>query len=372
MIKRLLEAEIMKRIDSGKAIVLLGPRQTGKTTLMRQIAMGIGDFLLLDCDEYIIREKLENAGVEVLQQLTGNYKTVFIDEAQRVKNIGLTLKILVDRVGGKRILVSGSSALELANEINEPLTGRKWEYMLFPISWKELADHFGTLGALKQLEQRLIFGMYPDVITNRGDEEAILQQLSGSYLYKDLLSLNQIRKPDLLPKLLKALALQVGNEVNPFELANLLQVSRETVNTYIDLLEKAFIIFKLEPLSRNLRNEISTKRKIYFYDNGILNALIANYNPMGMRRDIGVLWENFLVAERHKYLLYNGITANTWFWRTTQQQEIDYIEERGGKFYAYEFKWNPSAKARASKTFINTYNAAFVTVNRENFEKFLC
>jgi hypothetical protein len=371
MIERALEKIIKQRLNSGKAIVVLGPRQTGKTTLLQSVAEQSGNYLLLDCDDLLIRERLENANTEDLKQLIGKHATVFVDEAQRVKNIGLTLKIIIDRIKPGQLLVSGSSALELANEINEPLTGRKWEYMLYPLSWQELTEHSGWLKSQQQVEQRLIYGMYPDVVNNFGDEEAILRQLSGSYLYKDLLALGSIRKPDLLPKLLKALALQLGSEVSNNELAKLLQVSKDTVNTYINLLEKAFIIFKLEPFSRNLRNEISTNRKIYFYDNGIRNALIANFNPLSLRQDIGSLWENFLISERMKYLEYSTTFANTYFWRTKQQQEIDYVEERGGTLYAYEFKWNPKAKAKFSKTFTNAYSSEVHFIHRDNFSDFV-
>lgn len=371
MIIRQLEHVIKTRINSGKAIVLLGPRQTGKTTLLTKIASEMGEFLLLDCDEIMIRERLEDANFENLKQLISKHSLVFVDEAQRVKNIGLSLKIITDRIKSVQLLVSGSSSLEIANEINEPLTGRKWEYLLLPISWHEFHSHFGYLKARQQLEQRLIYGMYPDVINQTGNEEAVLKQLSSSYLYKDLLTIQYIRKPELLPKLLKALALQLGNEVSNNELANLLRVSKDTIISYIDLLEKAFIIFRLEPLSRNLRNEISSNRKIYFYDNGIRNALISNYSPLTLRQDTGALWENFLISERFKFLMNNQIAANTYFWRTTQQQEIDYIEERGGKLYAYEFKWNVKAKVKFSKTFTQSYQPEQQIVNKDNFEQFL-
>ena len=371
MIERMLKTRIKKRLNSGKAIVLLGPRQTGKTTLIEEIANEAGHYLLLDCDELIIREKLENAGIETLKQLIGRHNRVVVDEAQRVNNIGLSLKIIIDRMRNVQLLVSGSSALELAGEINEPLTGRKWEYMLFPICWQEFREHSGYLKAMQQFENRLIFGMYPEVINNPGDEEEVLKQLSSSYLYKDLLALKNIRKPDLLPKLLQALALQLGSEVSTNELANLLGASKDTIASYIDLLEKAYIIYRLDPLSRNLRNEISTNRKIYFYDNGIRNALISNYNPLSLRQDTGALWENFLMAERKKYLHYHGISVNCYFWRTKQQQEVDYIEERGGQFYAYEFKYNPKTTAKFPKIFVNTYNPILHTINTENFENFV-
>jgi uncharacterized protein len=371
MIVRELETVLKNKINSGKAILIIGPRQTGKTTLLKKIALEYGPYLLLDCDETFVRERLQESNYENLKQLIGNHKLVFIDEAQRVKNIGLSLKIITDRLSDVQLLISGSSALELVNELNEPLTGRKWEYNLLPVSWKEFRDHFGYLTAQQQLEQRLVFGMYPDVLNNIGDEQEVLKQLSNSYLYKDLLSLESIRKPDLLPKLLKALALQLGSEVSYNELSKLLNVSKDTVATYIDLLEKVFIIFKLGSFSRNLRNEITTNRKIYFYDNGIRNALISNFNPISLRQDTGALWENFLISERMKYLMYNKISANTYFWRTTQQQEIDYIEERNGKIYAYEFKWNEARKVKFPASFIKTYESDQTLINRKNFETFL-
>jgi uncharacterized protein len=372
MIKRAIEKVILKRWDSGKAIILLGPRQTGKTTLLKKITAEKGSYLFLDCDEMLVKEKLENANLENLKQIIGHHKVIFVDEAQRVKNIGLTLKIMIDQLANKQLLVSGSSALELANEINEPLTGRKWEYLLYPLSWGELREHYGYLTALKQLEQRIVYGMYPDVINNKGDEEAVLKQLASSYLYKDILSLASIRKPDLLPRLLKALALQLGSEVSLNELSILLGANKDTIGSYIDLLEKAFIIFRLEPFSRNLRNEIKSSRKIYFYDNGIRNAIISNYNPLSIRQDTGALWENFLISERKKCLEYNEVSAASYFWRTTQKQEIDYIEERGGEILSWEFKWNPKAKAKVSKTFTNTYLSETKVIHRENFEDFLC
>jgi predicted AAA+ superfamily ATPase len=371
MINRTIEKIIIKRWGKGKAIILLGPRQTGKTTLLKKITAEKGSYLFLDCDELLIKERLENANLENLKQIIGNHRIIFIDEAQRVKNIGLTLKIIIDQLPVKQLLVSGSSALELANEINEPLTGRKWEYLLYPLSWEEFRNHLGYLTAYKQLEQRIVYGMYPDVINNMGDEEVVLKQLASSYLYKDLLSLASIRKPDLLPRLLKALALQLGSEVSLNELSNLLGVNKDTIGSYIDLLEKAFIIFRLEPFSRNIRNEIKSSRKIYFYDNGIRNAIISNFNPISIRQDTGALWENFLISERKKYLEYNELSASSYFWRTTQKQEIDYIEERAGKIFSWEFKWNPKAKVKISKTFSNTYMSETKVIHRENFEDFI-
>jgi len=372
MIKRDLEEVIRAKLNSGKAIIILGPRQTGKTTLLEKIAKENGDYLTIDCDDPYNRYLLENINTEGIRQLLGNYKMVFIDEAQRVPDIGLILKIITDKYRNVQLLVSGSSSLDLLGEINEPLTGRKWEYMLYPVSWGELYNQEGHLISLRQLETRIIYGMYPEVITNPGREKEILRQLAGSYLYKDLLAYRGIRKPELLEKLLRALALQLGNEVSWNELASLLQVDKNTVSTYIDLLEKAFIVYRLQPWSGNLRSEITTGRKIYFYDTGIRNAIISNFNVPGSRQDIGALWENFLINERMKYLHYNGIWANCFFWRTRLQQEIDYIEERDGRLYAWEFKWNNARKAKFPKSFLAAYPDASVNlITPGNFMEFV-
>jgi predicted AAA+ superfamily ATPase len=370
MIKRKLFETILSK--KGKAILVLGPRQSGKTTLMNEVTNHLQNKLFLDCDDPLIRELLENANTEKLKQIIGKHTVVFIDEAQRVKNIGLTLKIITDQLKQVQLFVSGSSSFELANEINEPLTGRKWEYQLFPVSWEEFQNHLGYIKSLQQLEQRLIFGMYPEVITNYGAEHATLKQITDSYLYKDLLSFKGIRKPEVLIKLLKALAFQTGSEVSYNELASMLQVDKNTVSNYIDLLEKVFIVFRLQPLGRNLRNEITTNRKIYFYDNGIRNALVANFNPLSMRPDTGALWENFLISERTKYLHYNQTFVNQYFWRTKQQQEIDYIEEREGKLFVYEFKWNPNAKVKFPITFLKNYvQVETKIIHKDNFQEFL-
>ncbi len=256
---------------------------------------------------------------------------------------------MTDNFPGLNILVSGSSAIEISSDINEPLTGRKIEMILLPISWQELVDYAGYIDASAQLEQRLIFGVYPEVVTHPGEEKEILKELSSSYLYKDILSLGSIRKPEILEKLLRAIAFQVSNEVSYNELSGLLEIDKKTVMKYLDLLEKSFVIFRLQPFARNLRNEINTKRKIYFYDNGIRNALIAAFQPLNLRDDIGALWENFIISERMKYIEYNRIWINRFFWRTTQQQEIDYIEEKDGEYFLYEFKWNPKNRKKISQ-----------------------
>lgn len=371
MINRELFSLINPKLSNGKAIIVLGPRQTGKTTLLHSLSQNKGR-LWLNCDDPTVRDMLENANLASLKTLIGPAKLVVVDEAQRVKNIGLTLKLITDEINQCQLIVSGSSSLDLANEINEPLTGRKWEYFLYPISWKELTTHFGYLQSIQQLEQRIIFGMYPEVVTHPGNEKELLTQLAGSYLYKDLLSFRGIRKPELLDKLLKALAFQIGQEVSYNELANTLQVDKKTINDYIYLLEQAFIITRLQPLSRNLRNEISTTRKIYFWDTGIRNAVIGNYASLNSRNDTGALWENFLIAERMKYLHYSSVISNRFFWRTHAQQEIDYVEEHDGKFSAFEFKWKSNPKIRFPKAFTQTYrDAVFQVITPGNFHAFL-
>ncbi len=372
MIKRELEQLIKSKINRGKAVILLGPRQTGKTTLMMKIAGGAGEFLLLNCDDPVAREQLENANTETIRQLLGKYRMVLIDEAQRISNTGLTLKLITDFFKDVQLLVTGSSSFELADKVNEPLTGRKWEYFLFPVSWKELSDYSGNLSALRQLETRLLYGMYPDVITKPGEEREILKQLTDSFLYKDLLAFQGVRRPDLVVNLLRALALQLGSEVSYNELSRLLQVDKKTVSTYIDLLEKAFIVFRLTPYRRNHRTEIGKSRKVYFYDNGIRNALAANFNPLILRQDTGALWENFLIAERMKHNHYSRRWVNSYFWRTTSQQEVDYIEESEGQLSAFEFKWSASGHGKIPRSFITSYpEAKTMIVSRENFTDFI-
>jgi uncharacterized protein len=372
MIERILYQKIIENFFHNKAIILLGPRQTGKTTLLRQIEANYRDVSLwLDCDEPDIREKLTNVTSTQLKNLVGNKKYIFIDEAQRVEEIGLTLKLITDNIKDVQLLVSGSSAIEISGKINETLTGRKFEFKLYPFSVTELLAQHGQLVENRLIENRMIFGYYPDVVNNPGYETAILKELVDSYLYKDILLFKEIRKPHILPKLLKLLALQVGSEISTNELAQNLQIDNETVERYLDLLEKSFIIFRLGSFSRNLRTELNKSKKIYFQDLGIRNALISNFNPLELRTDKGALWENFLISEKIKYNSYHNILCNSYFWRTHQQQEIDYIEDKGGKLHAWEFKWDSKSKNKIPQTFLNAYpNSISSTIDKQNFWSF--
>ena len=358
MIKRQLQEKIEARMFAGKAIIVIGARQVGKSTLFKMI-IDKQDLptLQLNCDEPETRDMLSNTNIANLRLLIANNRIVVIDEAQRVENIGMTLKLITDNFPDIQLLVTGSSSFELQDKLNEPLTGRKFEYHLFPISTAEILNSQGLLRVNQTLEQRLIFGSYPDIITHSEDAKELLTNLSGSYLYKDLLSLDSVRRPALLGKILTALALQVCSEVSYNELAQTVGTDNKTVEKYIDLLEKCYIIFKLNGFSRNLRTEHKKSKKIYFYDNGIRNAILNNFAPLSLRQDTGALWENFIISERIKYNQYSGKYVNCYFWRTTTQQEIDYIEECDGQFSLFEMKWNPrrgSTKFPAS--FENIYD----------------
>ncbi|WP_010663442.1 ATP-binding protein [Marinilabilia salmonicolor] len=370
MYSRYLRERIEKRIGSGKAIVVIGPRQVGKTTLIESI-LESKDYLLLDGDDPKTRTLLTEPNTEQIRAILGKYKFVFIDEAQRIEGVGLTMKIITDRFKDVQLFTSGSSSFDLTNRINEPLTGRKWEYQLFPISWEEFENHHGYLNSEQQLENRLLYGFYPDVLNNVGDEISVLRNLVNSYLYKDILSYSDIRKPDVLEKLVQALALQVGSEVNYSELAQIVNVDKNTISKYIDILQKGYIIFKLGSFSRNVRNEIKTNKKIYFFDNGVRNMVIGNFNPIELRTDKGALWENFLISERIKQIEYKQSLARTYFWRTKQQQEVDFVEENSGKITGYEFKWKKKKTSKLPKTFIESYDAASNVIDKDNFREFV-
>ena len=371
-IKRILETNLQKRLYSGKAIIILGARQVGKTTLLRDFVKGFTDVRWLNADEEDVRSLFDRPSSSLFKREFGQAEILVVDEAQRIPDIGVKLKLITDQIPDLQLLVTGSSSFEISNHINEPLTGRKWEYKMFPLSFQEMIDHHGLLEEKRLLERRLIYGYYPEVVNATGDEREVLRQLSDSYLYKDLLTWGQIQKSDKIVRLLKALAFQVGNQVSYNELGRMTGLDNETVELYIGLLEQAFIIFRLGTFSRNLRTELKKTRKVYFYDNGIRNALIANYNQVELRQDKGALWENFIISERMKFNAYNDRWTNTYFWRTQAQQEVDYIEEYDGELHAYEFKWSSLSKGKITKAFINAYpNASVKMITSENFLSFL-
>jgi hypothetical protein len=373
MIQRILQKRLEQRIDYKKALIIFGPRQVGKTTLAKAFANDLKlEYEYFNGDSVITKSLWKIDNIEALKQSFGRKKFVILDEAQMIEQVGLICKQLIDAELGIQFIITGSSSLTIADKTQEALTGRKWEYYLFPISSTELMKHQGVLPFLQLLPQYLVYGMYPEVVTNILDAKETLTNLASSYLYKDVLALVGLKRPQLLEKILKALALQVGNEVSLNELATLVSADVKTVDNYIYLLEQVFVVFRLGTISRNERNEISTKKKIYFYDNGIRNALLGNFAPLPTRQDIGALWENYLITERKKLLHYNGFHGRTYFWRNKTGAEVDYVEEIDGKIYAFEFKWNPTAKTKFPQAFLDIYQPETTQViHQENFWQWL-
>lgn len=374
LIKRILQGVIDDNLFKGKAVLIVGARQVGKSTLFRQIIENKAEPVLsLNCDEPEVKDMLTNMNSTELRMLIGKNKIILIDEAQRVEGIGLTMKRITDNFPDVQLLITGSSSFYLHGKLDEPLTGRKYEYNLFPISTEELIESGSFLDVKQSLESRLIYGSYPDVLNNKEDAKELLMNLSDSYLYKDILAMDGVRKPVLLEKILVALALQVGSEVSYNEVAQTVGSDPKTVEKYIDLLEKCFVLFRMQALSRNLRTELKKSKKIYFYDNGIRNAILQNFSPLSLRNDAGALWENFFISERIKFNHYHKHYVKTYFWRTTQQQEIDYIEEEDGLFSAFEMKWNPKRSTTAlPETFTKSYplkTTAIIT--RDNYIEWL-
>jgi len=373
MIQRTIEDNIIKRIDGKKSIILLGPRQCGKTTLLKSTCAKLTKpYIWFNGDNPGDARLIENSSLERLKSIIGKNEVIVIDEAQDIPNIGKTIKLIVDYIEDVCPIISGSSSFELSSELNEPLTGRKYEFNLYPLSFKEMVNYHDLRTELQQVEQRLIFGSYPEVLTNPGKEKELLHLLASSYLYKDIFKFGNIRKPSDLEKIVQLLAWQIGNEVNISEVAKSAGTTSETVERYINILEKAYIVFRLPSFSRNVRNEIKKNKKVYFYDNGIRNAVIGHFSFISNRNDVGALWENYLVSERKKLNSYQGFYGSSYFWRTQQQQEIDYIEEIDGKISAFEFKWNPNKKSGFPVTFTKTYHPQKTEViHRENYESFL-
>jgi len=375
-IHRLLLPQLEERVRSGQVAVVYGPRRVGKTTLVKEYLDSYqGKYLFLNADELASREALESQDVKKLGELVSGLDLLVVDEAQRVREIGLNLKIIVDAYPQLSVIATGSASFDLANKINEPLTGRKSTLTLFPISFEELVSELGAFEAKKQLERWIVWGGYPNsvVINSIQDLEHFLSELVGSYLYKDVLELDDVKRADKIVDLLRLIAFQIGQEVSLAELASNVALNRETVVRYLDLLEKVFVIFRVGGFSRNLRKEVVKNHRYYFYDNGVRNSLIQNFNALNLRDDIGQLWENYLVSERMKANHYHNRLVNSYFWRTYDQKEIDLVEEAGGQLLGFEFKWK-QGKLNSStvKEFTTTYpNASVRSITSEDFDSFL-
>lgn len=372
-IERNIESDIKEKLFKGKVIIVYGPRQCGKTTMIAHICKSYGDDVLwLNADVINVRDTLSDMSAQKWLSVIGNKKIVVIDEAQRIPNIGLSMKIFVDEIKDRQLIASGSSSFDLANKTEEPLTGRKYEYTLLPLSFAELTGKFGLIEEKGAREQRLLFGSYPDVVNNPQDTQRILGELASSYLYRDVLAMEGIKRPALLDKIVRALALQIGSEVKIQEISNLTNCDAKTVEKYINLLEKSFVVFSLPAFSRNLRNEIKKGRKVYFYDIGIRNAILGNFVPLHSRTDSGAMWENYLVAERLKQLINAPFPPRRFFWRTTDQREVDYIEETPQSLSAWEFKSNPKLDTKLPAAFLKAYpTTQTACITPKNYEEFV-
>ena len=373
MIQRQIEPRLREQLFKGKALIVMGARQVGKTTLLKQVLAGCEEGVLwLSGDDQDVRTLFETISAPRLRAIAGKNRLIVLDEAQRIRDIGIKLKLITDQMPDFQLLATGSSSFELANKINEPLTGRKREHRLFPLSFAEMVGHTNLLEEKRMLGHRLVYGAYPEVVMHPGDEIGLLRELTDSYLYKDILEFDKIHKPERLTKLLQALAYQLGSEVSYNELAQLCGMDAKTVESYITLLEQSYVLFRLGSFSRNLRNELKSSKKIYFYDNGVRNAVIGNFAQVENRMDAGALFENYVVSECMKRKEYTGDYAHSWFWRTTAKQEIDYLEEKDGLLHAFELKWNPRRRATAPLSFRNAYpDADFTVIHRDNIEDLL-
>lgn len=374
MIHRILEDKIKSQLGNKKAIVIIGARQVGKSTLLNLLLDNNKDVLWLNGDDLDVQDLFREMSSTRMRALLGNkYHLLVIDEAQRIEDIGLRLKLVTDQIPGVQVIATGSSSFELSAKVNESLTGRKREFSMYPVTFGEMVNHTNLLEELRMIPHRMVYGYYPEVVSSPGDEQAILKELSGSYLYKDILSLDSISKPDKLVRLVKALALQIGSQVSYNEIANLIGLDSKTIERYIDILEKSFIVFRLGSFSRNLRNELKASRKVYFWDLGIRNAVTGNFSRLENRTDAGELWENFAIAERMKLNAYHNGFTQSWFWRTQKQNEIDYLEEADGLLCAYEFKWNTAkANVKCPASFSAAYpEARFQVITPKNVEEFL-
>ncbi len=371
-IERLIEKSFLKLLNKGKALVLIGARQVGKTTFLNDIKINRNEVLSLNADIHQIRERLTNPTLQTISNTIGNYKIVIIDEIQRIQNAGLLMKFLVDNFKDVQFIATGSSALEISDTVFEPLTGRHFLFHLYPFSLAELYPTQSPFEIENELDFHLVYGSYPEICTTRDMAEVMLKNLSGQYLYKDVLIWKDIRKPALLDKLLKLLAYQVCSEVSIHELANQLRVKSETVENYIDILEKSYVIFRLPSYSTNHRKEVSKMNKILFWDNGIRNAIIGDFSPLSSRNDHGLLFENFMIAERMKMNAYFRPEVKSYFWRNYHKREVDYVEVDQGNLSAYEMKWNAKRNHKITKSFSNQYpDAALDIITPEHFHDFI-
>jgi predicted AAA+ superfamily ATPase len=368
-ILRQIEKTIESDFFKGKIILLLGARQVGKSTLIRMLpSCASNTTLWLDGENSDVHQLLKDANIERLKQLVGQHKVLVIDEAQKIEKIGSILKLFADYCKDIQVIASGSSAFELRNSLNEPLTGRKFEFNLFPVSFTEMVLHTNLLQEIRQLPQRLVYGYYPEIVINPQDAERLLKFLSDSYLYKDIFLYKGVKKPEKMLELLKLLAWQIGSEVNYNELSNTLKIDNQTVESYIEMLEQVFVIYKLPGYHSNHRTELKKSKKIYFNDLGIRNALINDFRPIEIRNDAGALFENFIINELRKQNEYKQVYANFYFWRNVDQREIDLIIEKNNVLQTIEIKWNPSQKARLTKSFTKIYGETqFKVIHRDNF-----
>ena len=372
MINRFLQPQLESLLGSHKAIILMGARQVGKSTLLQLLLGQRQDVLWLNGDNNDVQTLFTAISAERIHSLMGTKRVLVIDEAQRIPNIGVQLKIIIDQLSDVQVIATGSSSFELASKVNEPLTGRKREFKLYPLTFSEMAEHSSLIEELRLIPHRLVYGYYPEVVANPGQEANILKELTDSYLYRDILTLDKVAKSDKLVLLLKALAMQIGSQVSYNELSGLVGIDAKTIERYITVLEQSYIIFRLGSFSRNLRNELKFSKKIYFWDMGIRNAVIGNFSLAETRSDIGAMWENFAIAERMKQINYRHPFAQSYFWRTRQQTEIDYIEELDGSLQAFEFKWNERKSPRCPLAFSNAYpDASFSVITPSNIDDFL-
>lgn len=371
---RELSKSIVKKLQINKVVIVLGARRVGKTVLVKEILDQVNEpILALNGEDINVHDKLAIKSVENYKQILGSYKLLYIDEAQKIPEIGLKLKLMIDEIDGLKIIISGSSSFDIHKEAGEPLTGRKYSYNLFALSENEYNQIENSISKVDKVRERLVYGNYPELLhlPDREDKIDYLNEMVSSYLLKDILVYENIKNSQKIFNLLRLIAFQIGSEVSLQELGKQLGISKNTVEKYLDLLSKVFILHKVEGFSRNLRKEITKNSRWYFLDNGIRNAVIANFNPIESRNDIGALWENYMISERLKYQEYKRLMSNNYFWRTYEQQEIDWVEEREGTLFGYEFKWKES-KVKVPSQWKNAYpEASFEVINKDNFNEWL-